>query len=98
MVARGLVSSAHGGRFFPESLVTREEAAVIIVKALGIHDPHPPRASRFRDVDSASPAHAYIEEAARLGIATADVSGRFRPEDNVTRGEIAAMLVRAFNL
>jgi ABC-type polysaccharide/polyol phosphate transport system ATPase subunit len=98
MVARGLVSPADGERFLPESLVTREEAAVIIVKALGIRDPHPPRATRFRDVDSARPAHAYIEEAARLGIATADASGRFRPEDNVTRGEIAAMLVRAFNL
>jgi hypothetical protein len=98
MLARGLVDQADDGKFFPESLVTREQAVAIIVKSLGIGEPHSPRTSHFRDVDSARPAYAYIEEAARLGIATADVSGRFRPEDHVTRGEIAAMLVRAFNL
>jgi ABC-type polysaccharide/polyol phosphate transport system ATPase subunit len=95
---RGLVADIEDGRFLPGSLITREQAAVSIIKALGHKEPPAPQASRFRDVSPSSPVDAFIEELARRGIVTPDASGCFRPEDYVTRGEVAAMLVRAFNL
>ncbi|HWP42445.1 MAG TPA: S-layer homology domain-containing protein, partial [Blastocatellia bacterium] len=95
-VSRGLASRDE--YFFPEAQVTREQAVLSIMKALNLEEPAAPSASHFRDVEPSRPGYALIEEAARRGIATADAQGCFRPDDYITRGEIAAMLVRAFNL
>ncbi len=54
---------------------------------------------RFSDVGADHPYVAYIERAAALGITNGCGDGtRFCPDDQVTRGQTAAMIVRGFGL
>ncbi len=54
---------------------------------------------RFTDVGDDHPYVAYIERAAELGITQGCGDGsRFCPDDTVTRGQMAAFLVRGFDL
>ncbi len=54
---------------------------------------------RFADVGDGHPYVAYIERAAQLGITQGCGDGtNFCPDDLITRGQFAAMLVRGFDL
>lgn len=56
-------------------------------------------AKEFIDLDKASSwAIQSIREAQRVGIFTGDDSGEFRPKNQITRQEIAALLVRVLKL
>ena len=75
-------------------------AAVWIVQVVdnGI-EPTPAAVRRFSDVGDGHPYVAYVERAAELGVTQGCGDGsRFCPDDTVTRGQMSAFLVRAFDL
>jgi len=82
-------------RFCPDAPVTRGEMAAFLVRALGL----PPAPSRpaFRDMTS----HVFASDAAALADAgitrgcNPPANDRFCPDRRVTRGEMAAFLVRS---
>jgi len=98
LAAAGVVSG-YAGMFYPENPITRAQFAKIIVSALEKHTPQIDNAGSptFCDVAySGSPyPFDYVEEAATLGIVQGYADGRFAPEANVTRLQLALMLVRA---
>lgn len=97
---RGITSgcSASPPLFCPASNVTREQMAIFVVRALGVFDPPTPGVQTFQDVPSHSFAYEFIEEFYARGITAGCAVGRYCPTANVTRGQMAVFLVRAFAL
>ncbi len=84
------------GSFYPQQGVTRAAAATMIGRALLLDGTK--RESSFSDVGSQSYAAGYIESAVDMGIIKGYTDGTFRPDEIVSRGEMAIFLARAFNL
>ncbi|TLS51336.1 metallophosphoesterase [Paenibacillus antri] len=93
MSAKHLAEGVGGALFAPERAVTRAEFAALLVRALGLKGE---ASIAFADVASNRWYADEVGLAAEAGIAGGAGDGTFRPEANVTRQEMAAMLVRAF--
>ncbi len=91
----GIVQGS-AGKFAPDALITREETAVVLVKALGEKVVKGDKTD-FLDKDKiAAWAQKDVAAAAATGIIKGDAKGYFKPRANVTRGEAAAMVARVF--
>lgn len=78
----------------PNATLTREEAATMLCRNLMLQPVSGENLS-FTDSRLASSwSRGYIKAAADEGILRGDPGGKFRPLDNITRGEVAIMLVR----
>lgn len=93
---KGLINGTSKTTFGPTESVTREQAATMIGRALKMNGTS--RKTSFNDVDPKSYASGYIQSAVDKGIITGDSNGKFRPKDTMTRGEMAYLISRAFNL
>jgi N-acetylmuramoyl-L-alanine amidase len=82
------------GKFFPDRLVTRAEAAAMIGRTLGFDGTKKP--TEFTDVGMNNFASGYIQLASDKKIITGYKDGSFKPDKFVTRGEMAILLSRAF--
>jgi spore germination protein YaaH len=83
-------------KFRPNDLITREEMATMIVRALG----YDTLASRLADLenpfDDVTNNPGYIAIAKDFGIITGYSDGTFRPDDHAKREEAAAMMSRLY--
>ena len=77
-------------------IVTREEVAVMIAKATGLDGT--PRATKFSDIPKSHKNSGYIQSAVEAGIINGYPDGTFGPNKQVTRGQMAAFIGRAFKL
>jgi flagellar hook assembly protein FlgD len=100
-VKNGLTGGYDDGRFKPNNLITREEIAVLAVKALVLvkGEPLANKAEieyylrNFKDKEKISPwAQTYIATAVRNSIITGDSSGLVNPGVYATRAEAVVML------
>ena len=89
-------------KYCPQNYVTRGEMAVFIERALGNFSPRPSPTRMFADVpypglEAFTP---FIEELYNDRITSGCQQSplKYCPQNNVTRGEMAVFLVRAFNL
>ncbi len=82
-----------GSNFEPDKSITRAEFAVFIAMGLGLAGDEA-NARRFPDVSSGTMA-AYIGAAAKAGIINGNADGTFKPNSNITREQMALMMVRA---
>ncbi|MBQ4630770.1 MAG: S-layer homology domain-containing protein [Clostridia bacterium] len=91
------IVSGDGANFYPNNLVTRQDAAVILYRALATVGKNMNGTFNFADMDTVS---EYAKEAvgamASNGIILGDASG-FRPLSNLTRGEAAVLISRIIN-
>jgi DNA-binding beta-propeller fold protein YncE len=95
--AAGLVSGFADGRYQPALVVTRDQMAVFLVRALDGGDasvPTPPAGASFADVPADYWAYRYIEEANALGLVIGYWDG-YHPTEAVTRAQMAVFLARA---
>lgn len=81
------------GTFGPEDSLTREQAAKLLVDAMG-QPTVVPMLPTFSDVEADRWSYAWVEAAAQEGYVTG-FEGRFDPERSITRAELAAILSRA---
>lgn len=88
-----IVDARSGNKFEPDKNITRAEFAVFIAKGLGLAG-DASSANRFSDISSGTTA-AYIGAAAKAGIITGNTDGTFKPGSNITREQMALMMVRA---
>ncbi len=98
----GVVEGRGGGRFEPERAVTRAEMVRMLVAMLDRDPARKPRQTApstptFADVPPEAWYYDAVESAAANGLVTG-AEGRFRPDDPVTREEMAAMVLRAMGL
>jgi hypothetical protein len=98
MAVRQITLGCGDGIYCPAALTTREQMAAFIVRALGELNPAPPAQQVFGDVPPGNPFYAFIGRLFDLGITTGCGGGNFCPDSPVTRGQLAAFLVRAFDL
>lgn len=96
MVEKGVISGLGGGKFGPNNPARRSELAVMLVKALKL--PTAGGTADFKDVPRSHWAYAEIAAAKKAGIISGFPGGRFEPNDYVSRGQMATMLVNAYTL
>ncbi|WP_068776573.1 S-layer homology domain-containing protein [Paenibacillus sp. FJAT-26967] len=92
-LALGLLEGDGEGQFRPDDLLTRQELATLLTRALQLSIPD--RQDSFKDVQSQLWSSPYIAAVKAAGIMEGDDLGKFRPYDVITREEIAVTLVRA---
>ncbi|WNS42653.1 Ig-like domain-containing protein [Paenibacillus sp. MMS20-IR301] len=94
LAAKNIIDSSYGSTFKPEQKITRAEFAVMLSRGLGLLGDRE-TAQRFRDVQPSTQTGDYIGAAAKAGIITGNTDATFRPDDNITREQLAIMIIRA---
>lgn len=97
-LAQGGIVSAEkdsSNQFYPNKHVTRAEVVTWIGKALNLDGKA--ASSKFKDVRSSHPSIGYIQSAVNAGIISGYTDGTFKPDQLVTRGEMALFISRAFD-
>jgi len=95
----GMAGGFPDDTYRPENRVTRAGMAVFLLKAKhgNTYTPPPASGGAFTDV-AGHWAEAWIEQLAAEGITSGYPDGTYRPENQVSRAEMAIFLVRTFNL
>lgn len=96
MVEKDIVRGISPGYFGPDKPTRRAELAVMLVKALNL--PLENRKLDFSDLTTGHWAYSYIAAAQKAGIISGYPDGKFKPDEYVTRGQMAVMLARAYSL
>lgn len=97
LAARDIVHGVAPDRFAPEEPVTRAQMAAFLANLRGL-EPVTPATPTFRDVDPGAWYCGVVEAVARAGFMKGYPDGTFRPEDTITREELAALAVRLAGL
>ncbi|MFC7062984.1 N-acetylmuramoyl-L-alanine amidase [Halobacillus seohaensis] len=96
LIQKEIVEGFPDNTFKPKNDVSREEAATMIGRSLGYNDEK--QDTTFSDVPSSSYASGYIASATQNNIITGYPEGVFKPKQTITRGEMAVMISKSFNL
>ena len=99
LAQHGIISGYGDGTFRPGGIATRAQLSKMVTLSRGWAIYTPPAPS-FRDVPASNPFYGYIETARYHGAISGYTCGanclEFRPNNNVTRGQITKMIVAAF--
>lgn len=84
------------GSFKPTDTITRAEAATIFYRLLtdSTRKAYATTYNAFKDVPATAWYNTAVSTMAKLGIVNGGADGYFRPNDPITRAEIAAMIAR----
>jgi len=97
LARQGLVSGYPDGTFGPNRQITRAEFVALLDRLLSLPEAAQTAAAPFVDVPAGHWAGDVLARAADAGLVAGD-RGLFRPNDPITRAEVAAILTRALNL
>ncbi|OXM84423.1 S-layer homology domain-containing protein [Paenibacillus rigui] len=96
MASKWIVQGIEADKFYPDEPVTRSEFAALLTRALGLGGSADAQAVQsFKDVPGDAWYSGSIREAVAQGIVSGYDDNSFRPDQTVTRQEIAVMAVRA---
>lgn len=88
-----VVEGVGGDRFSPDRAINRAEFTAMLVRSLAL--PIVSTDSGFSDVNENAWYAGVVATAAEYGLVNGYTDGTFRPQQTITREEIAAMVVRA---
>jgi len=94
LACSGVISGYSDGTFRPQDPTTLAQLTKMIVLTEGLPLANPDQPT-FQDVDGSHLFYRYIETAFEHGIIHGYDGGMFKPDDYVTRAEVAKMLVLA---
>lgn len=97
LVNRGVISGYSDGTFRPSEAVTRGEAAKALAIAMGLNIARQQNPG-FKDVPQSHPYYAYIAAIANEGVIDGFNDKSFKPNELITRGQIAKALTLGFQL
>lgn len=90
------IVTGYNGNFNPDSAVTRQDAAIMLYRAISLTHKLGIGYTFFADETSiASYAAEMVSALAEIGIITGNESNEFMPENNLTRAEASALISRA---
>jgi len=95
LVDAGLLNGVSETHFEPESNVTREQFAAMLVRALGVFDAT--AECDFTDLSAQHWAYRYVASAVNAGLILGFDDGTFGIGRNITRQEMAVMVSRAIS-
>lgn len=94
LASRKITLGKSADKYVPEDKLTRAEFAVLLVRTLNI--PTQPYKGIFYDVtEKQSWSVLEIEAASRAGIVNGVSAGQFNPQEQITREQMATMIIRA---
>ncbi len=97
--ARNISQGFGDGTYGPDDVVTRDQMAAFLMRALGEFNPPEPTADPFVDVPKDAWYAGFVKRLVDLDITQGCGDGTaFCPENTVKRGEMAAFIVRAWGL
>ncbi|MBI3161613.1 MAG: S-layer homology domain-containing protein [Chloroflexi bacterium] len=99
--AEGVTSGCGSGNYCPEATTTQAQMAIFLLRSKHGSAYTPPAvgsSTGFNDVPTTHWAAAWIKQLAAEGISTGCGNSNFCPETNVTRAQMAMLVVRTFNL
>lgn len=94
MTAKSVVNGLGNNMFKPNENVKREEFAKMLVSSLEINLDNYEYTGEFKDVKEGYWAEPYITAAYKLGLIKGRGKNIFKPEDEITRQEMAVMIAR----
>jgi hypothetical protein len=101
----GIVTGVEAERFAPDALITREQAATMLMRAFAhakgtrVEELIEPKASMFSDIGEVSPwALKSVSLAAASGFMNGNPDGSFDPKGLTTRAQAIAILVRLMEI
>jgi len=92
-----IINGYKDGKFGPNDPIKRLQAIQMILKELGVDTSNAPNPG-FKDVHPGSYGYKEIAKAAELGIISGKPDGNFDPNGILTRGQMAVILVNAYDL
>ncbi|PRO67075.1 endo-1,4-beta-xylanase [Alkalicoccus urumqiensis] len=95
MQAAGLIQGYENGTFRPDNSISRAEAAVLLTRALELS---PSGTADYPDVSGDAYYAGAVAAATEAGLFAGGTDGNFAPQREISRGEMAAVLSRAFSL
>lgn len=96
LTAREVINGFPDGTFRPDEGITRAQAAIMLGRSLGFSGVQ--QDTQFSDVGRDSVASGYIAEAVKNNIISGYPDGTYRPGEMVTRGDMAILFDRAYQL
>lgn len=94
----GVINGYDDGTFKPSQAVTRGQAAKIIVNAFELSASDSGENLNFKDLNKSSEYYEPITKLAALGVVKGYDDNTFRPNETVTRGQMAIMIAGALDL
>ncbi|MDF2891603.1 MAG: hypothetical protein K0R80_1970 [Clostridia bacterium] len=98
LAQKGIISGDQNGNFNPKKSVTRVEMVVLMAKAMNLDTSKTPEKATFMDVPVNNWAARYVEAAYQQGIITGISATEFKPNDKITREQMAVIFIRALKL
>ncbi|HKV08590.1 MAG TPA: S8 family serine peptidase [Thermoanaerobaculia bacterium] len=100
LALRGMTSGCGGGKYCPGAVVSRDQMAIFLMRALegNSYTPVPCLESPFVDVAASHPYCGYIRDLAARGITGGCGGGKFCPSSPTSRAEMAVFLVKTFSI
>lgn len=99
LVDEGIITGYGDGTFKPYENISRQHVALMLFRALDLKVPKD-ISKTLANIDDVSTKHYYAKEIAAVieaGVFQGS-NGKFNPNQNITRGQMASVIVRAFNL
>lgn len=94
---KSVIGGYQDGTFRPNNNLTRSQAALMVTRALGL-DTRNVKDPGLKDITSTDNAYAAIAAVMEEGLFSDFVNREFKPNQFLTRGEMASILVKAFEL
>lgn len=94
LAAKHIVSGISEDKFDPSAKLTRAQFAIFIAKALGLEKSE--YANTFSDVKEGQWYTWAVEAAYRSGILQGKGNGEFEPDEEITREQMAVMIIKAY--
>lgn len=94
MAGLGIVGGISENEFAPQMPVNRAQFAAFLIRSLGIQETRPAE-SHFKDVPTNAWYYGAVEGAYAAGLVGGYEDGTFKPEKEISRQEIAALIARA---
>ena len=102
LMEQGVITGDTSGSFNPDSVLTRAQACIIIVKSMNAPAAEvtgtatqPASKSGFSDMTGYGWADGYVAYAVKHGVAKGYPDGTFKPGNSVTMNELVTMVLRA---
>ncbi|GEN81793.1 hypothetical protein SLU01_01050 [Sporosarcina luteola] len=95
--SRGIIGGYPDGTFKPGESISRQHAAKFLALTLGL-DTVNVKDPGFKDVNKNNPYYSAIAALVEKGIISGYADNTFKPNENLTRTQMAKMLVLGFNL